>query len=325
MRIKRGGLAFLRGAMLVRTCLSLLALVSACLLAAHASARTTAWAMRSGNVTLMTFGLERHHGRWSASWRQPTRCVLDGDRVSHIGGPVLARAARRISIDRGSVTMVFANPFPNGQADVLVISRLDDRRSKLRWNAFAGLDFVLSNEPASTMRAEWNAAASYRLDVNRSVDAEMTAMFEADQSARRNPTGIDWNVLRAADADRRARTLRLLEAGRLSSAIDYYHAAYMCQHGYAPNDYLRAHVLAMVAVERGYDAGWIAAATLDRYLQSIGRPQVFGTQFREEAGSYTQEPFDRMLLKDAERSAGHVPGLVDQETQRQRLGKSLGR
>jgi hypothetical protein len=27
------------------------------------------------------------------------------------------------------------------------------------------------------------------------------------------------------------------------------------------------------------DARWIAAATLDRYLQRIGQPQVFGTQF----------------------------------------------
>ncbi len=28
-------------------------------------------------------------------------------------------------------------------------------------------------------------------------------------------------------------------------------------------------------------ARWIAAATLDRYLQTIGQPQVFGTQYAE--------------------------------------------
>ena len=39
-----------------------------------------------------------------------------------------------------------------------------------------------------------------------------------------------------------------------------------------------AHTLAMVAVARGdADARWIGAATLDRYLQAIGRPQVYRT------------------------------------------------
>jgi hypothetical protein len=52
------------------------------------------------------------------------------------------------------------------------------------------------------------------------------------------------------------------------------------QHGRDADDYLLAHILAVQAVVKG-DASskWIAAATLDRYLQAIGHPQVFGTQY----------------------------------------------
>ena len=53
------------------------------------------------------------------------------------------------------------------------------------------------------------------------------------------------------------------------------------QHGTKPEDYLLAHVLATAALRKGGAplAPGLVAATLDRYLQSIGQPQVFGTQF----------------------------------------------
>src|SRR6266508_3877901 len=51
----------------------------------------------------------------------------------------------------------------------------------------------------------------------------------------------------------------------------------------APEDYLLAHELCVVAISKGNtEARWLAAASEDRFLMSIDRPQRFGTQFRSD-------------------------------------------
>jgi hypothetical protein len=129
---------------------------------------------------------------------------------------------------------------------------------------------------------------------------------------------IDWKVVRPADEKRRVRTEQLLDGGQLKTGDDFYDAAFVFQHGDAASDYMKAHLLAMVAIARGQpDAPWIAAATLDRYLQEIGKPQALGTQFSgSEDGKFTQEPYDRTLASDAMRRALQVPPLAEQEAQR---------
>ena len=109
----------------------------------------------------------------------------------------------------------------------------------------------------------------------------------------------------------------LLDTGALHSGDDFYHAAYLFQHGKTPADFLKAHTLAVVATGRGKpEVVWIAAATLDRYLQRIGQPQIYGTQFQRAPGhAWTQEPYQRDLLSDALRQATNVPPLVDQAKQ----------
>lgn len=151
----------------------------------------------------------------------------------------------------------------------------------------------------------------------RATDREMTAIFDADQAARKDPATIDWTVLRPADLARRKRTQALLDSGRLNSADDFYHAAYVFQHGDEAEDCLKAHALAVIAAARGKEeAAWIAAATLDRYLQRIGQPQIYGTQFlHPPGGKWTQEPYRRDLLSDAVREASGVPPLAAQEDQ----------
>lgn len=153
----------------------------------------------------------------------------------------------------------------------------------------------------------------------------MTAIYDADQAARANPSAIDWNVLWPADEARRAQTNALLDAGHLNSADDFYHAAYVFQHGDEAEDCLKAHALALIAVARGKSvAAWIAAATLDRYLQRIGQPQIYGTQFLHPPGKkWTQEPYRRDLLSDAVRQATGVPALAAQEDQRKDWERQL--
>lgn len=120
----------------------------------------------------------------------------------------------------------------------------------------------------------------------------MRKLYELDQS-------------HVHDTDRskyREQVRQLMRQGEIRSAKDYYYAAFILQHGQTPSDYLYAHVLAVTAVSKGLHAAiWLSAATLDRYLQSIGQAQIFGTQF---GGSLTspRDEYDRLMLSDSIRA-----------------------
>lgn len=152
-------------------------------------------------------------------------------------------------------------------------------------------------------------------------NAEMAALYAADQAARANidPTKYRERAfveqMNADDAARRIQARALLDAGALQTGEDYRAAAFIFQHGSTPDDYLLAHSLAVTGAAKGSSgAAWIAAATLDRYLQSIDRKQIYGTQTRMVAGGEpTLEPYDRDLLPDALRTAVNVPPLSEQD------------
>ncbi len=99
------------------------------------------------------------------------------------------------------------------------------------------------------------------------------------------------------------------------------------QHGQTPADYLLAHILATVAVQKG-DARslWIAAATLDRYLNSTHQPQVFGTQYNSKNDApVPQDPYDPELIADQLRLLFCVPSVEQQHANllEFRVGKYL--
>jgi hypothetical protein len=152
---------------------------------------------------------------------------------------------------------------------------------------------------------------------------EMARIFEADQAARDNIRPEQYKdrdfITRmiAQDKARRIRTAELMRQGKLISADDLYYAAFIFQHGDEPNDYLLAHSLAVAATALGKkDGAWIAAATLDRYLQAIGQKQIYGTQYRNSpATGPTMEPYDRTLVPDALRRTLDVPAQVEQQKQ----------
>lgn len=94
------------------------------------------------------------------------------------------------------------------------------------------------------------------------------------------------------------------------SAADYHHAALVFQHGNKSEHYKLAHKFAEKAVELGdTSAKWLYAATLDRWLLSIGQPQKFGTQFRKNnKGNWELAPTDK-TVSDGERAEYNVPPL----------------
>ncbi|MBB5342643.1 hypothetical protein [Tunturibacter empetritectus] len=168
----------------------------------------------------------------------------------------------------------------------------------------------------ATVSSDWELNRLYTADDSEVSNAEMKAIFEEDQRVRHNAK-TDWKVVNKTDAERREETRKLLTAGALHNGKDYEEAAFVFQHGSQPEDYLLAHTLAMVAVSKGdATAIWIAAATLDRYLEKVGQKQVFGTQYSSNAQHvWTQEPYNHNLISDALRLQLGVPSQAVQAEQ----------
>ena len=160
---------------------------------------------------------------------------------------------------------------------------------------------------------------------------------QADQPTRTPRTDPSPDALRAFDdraAARRASLHVMLSRGEITSGSDLYEAAYVFQHGETAPDYLLAHVPALDALAKGFDrAKWLSVATLDRYLQLIGQPQVFGTQFPFDpklphpitnGGRFsgrTQSPFDDTFLPAYLRRDFCVPDLEQQKKNLQTLNE----
>jgi hypothetical protein len=126
---------------------------------------------------------------------------------------------------------------------------------------------------------------------------------------------LDWPHIGARDEVRHAAMRKLIAAGKLQSGDDFFFAALIFQHSAKPEELLLAHILAVTAVEKGSSSAKpLAAATMDRYLQSAQHAQIFGTQFRKGAdGKWTMEPYEKATLSDAERALWCIVPLAEQE------------
>jgi hypothetical protein len=119
---------------------------------------------------------------------------------------------------------------------------------------------------------------------------ELARLFSEDQADRQTKDAkpVDWRAVGRRDEARLARVMELYRTSQLRTGSDYFHAAIILQHGRKPEDYLLCHELCVAAV---FDIGaneksdwvplakWLAAASEDRFLLSVHRPQRFGTQF----------------------------------------------
>ncbi|MET3709565.1 hypothetical protein ABIC65_000245 [Sphingomonas trueperi] len=170
------------------------------------------------------------------------------------------------------------------------------------------------------------SAPAVAQNIAQDDNADMQMLFKADQAVRSGIRPEQFTdrafvtKMIAEDQERRLKVRKLLDSGALRSGDDYYAAAYVFQHGSTADDYLLAHSLALAAVANGKkDATWIAAATLDRYLQKIGQKQIYGTQFISvKATGPTMEPYDRTLVPDGLRK---VLGVPERKLQDERLEK----
>jgi len=167
----------------------------------------------------------------------------------------------------------------------------------------------------------WDARRSYALQPPYvEPNQEMAAIYKADQELRQSQQSFDTNTKQVEkdDAVRRDQVRALIDKGQLRAGEDFRLAAMVFQHGGEPRDFLFAHALALIALRKGdFGASWIAAASLDRYLRSIDRQQVFGLQFKP--GGADRQPFDDTLVSDALRLQLGIPTLAEQAAQMQQF------
>ena len=153
----------------------------------------------------------------------------------------------------------------------------------------------------------------------------MKRIFDEDQADRQMNMAamtpeqrLAWlSKIGPRDAQRRKLVIDLVSRGALRTGQDFEEAAFIFQHGERPDDFLLAHTLATVAIAKGSaKSRWIAAATLDRYLQKMQLPQIYGTQYfigPNQGDKFTQEPYNRPLVPDSLREAMCVPGQAAQQ------------
>jgi hypothetical protein len=109
----------------------------------------------------------------------------------------------------------------------------------------------------------------------------------------------------------------------LNTGADYYHAAMILQHAGEPEDYLLAHEFCIVAVSKGNrNAFWLAAATEDRFLMNIGRPQRFATQYKNDGPNTPMRLYQvGEGVTDELRRAFNCPTLADAKAREAKMNE----
>lgn len=155
-------------------------------------------------------------------------------------------------------------------------------------------------------------------DQNNSKDnTELLRMYENDQSERMNGNP-DWKELNQRDAKRRQRVSELLASKKVITAMDFYRAAMIFQHGTDTIDSGKAVELMKKAVKLDSTMNkWLLAAAIDRDLMRKGEPQIYGTQYVKNGNDQPFELYkiDTTKISDEERKEYNVRTLAEQRSQ----------
>ncbi|MEK7390222.1 MAG: hypothetical protein AAB036_11050 [Elusimicrobiota bacterium] len=142
-------------------------------------------------------------------------------------------------------------------------------------------------------------------------------LFGADQTDREKPltTPIEIEALKARDRERRREVFEMMSRSEVNTSSDLYRAAVILLHGAEPKDFLTSHRLSLLAAINGHrPSRWLTAASLDRFLMSIGLPQTYGTQFeynQEERLYQLRLPMDDSSMVHFEKAFLAVPSVIE--------------
>lgn len=147
-------------------------------------------------------------------------------------------------------------------------------------------------------------------------NTELQQLADADQQSR-NTSDIDWQMLNKEDSLRRLRVHELMAQGKVNTAKDHFNAGIIFQHG---NDTVSS-TLAVQSFKTALDLDgslnrWWYAAAVDRDLMRKNQPQIYGTQFIQDAttnGKWKRYIIDASKVTDEERRYYSVETLAEQE------------
>jgi hypothetical protein len=279
-----------------------------------------AWVLEADDRPLMVLTLREERGVFRGSFATPAWNTSDGIRFEDIVGPAEARPVATVWVNSTSLRIAVTDPDDAMTPDEfdLHLAGSNHLSVEMLGSPFPPWTFVRHPEtPPPSIPTGWARGRSYAIAVSTPLaNPVMTAIFEADQVDRaQGQEGFQKQAgaIAVRDAARRAETRSLLDAGELKAGQDYRRAAFIFQHGTTSEDFLLAHTLAIVGLAKGdAEAGWIAAASLDRYLRSIDQPVIFGTGFVEAHGTLmVEEPFDRRILPETLRRELGVRPLAE--------------
>lgn len=157
---------------------------------------------------------------------------------------------------------------------------------------------------------------------------KLEELYQADQNDRSKVYDSARAVeeLKQRDAMRRRMVTEMISRGEVNTPNDLYHAAVIYQHGGEPRDFLTSHRLASMGAINGHrPCRWLMAASLDRFLMSVGLAQVYGTQFEHNAEENKYQlrlPIDDQNILNWEKKFFNVPTVMDRLSQ---LNKKLAK
>lgn len=146
-------------------------------------------------------------------------------------------------------------------------------------------------------------------------------LYQADQKDREKvyDTAASVTGLKKNDTKRRGMVGEMMSQGQVNTANDLYHAGVIFLHGEQSKDFLTAHRLSTLAAIMGHKpARWLTAASLDRFLVTMGQPQIYGTQFEhnsEENRYQLRLPLDDSNVLSFEKRYLNVPAVMDRLVQ----------
>lgn len=283
---------------------------------AHAQDLAGRWLFSAGGQPLIEVTVTGTDADRRVDYRRPQALFLSGTMIEKVEGPIITYSGGpgEWKGDRLYLTLS-----AEGEKDkTIILAALSDDRIELALPRTPVPGLVLHRIEAPATLSLWDGDP---LPIVRDFpdNAQMAAMFKLDQEMRMVDGPIDWKVVSAKDEEHRLRTLELLEAGALHTGADFERAAFIFQHGGDADSYLMAHIMATTAMKLGEPgAEWIAAASLDRFLQSIDRPQVFGTQSLGMPGEdgdviWSFGDYDEDMITDEIRFHHSVPPLPEQK------------
>jgi hypothetical protein len=300
--------------------------------APHEQGYAGTWVMTLEERVFVVLTIEPNGQAFTARVQAPTSFDLPAAgsplRYSHIQLPIKERRSTSAAVDDDHLRILIEDPADPGDPDEFAFTLTDSQHASLQFAGVpvAPLPFTRRAGQPPTPATDWDPNRTYAVRAEpATANAEMASIYEDDQKVRQDAPGtrVDWAAIGKADKTRRERVAALLAAGSLHTADDYRKAAFVFQHGDKPDDYLLGHTLALIAVAKGdQGAAWIAAATLDRYLQSVRQPQIYGTQFLGIGPTATQTPYDQQLISDALRTELGVPTRASQAEQLKSLRSS---